>query len=434
MANTKLTFEVDASQVDIKPILQKEFLELSMKAISSANPNRNNSWFTRESMGRSIETFRNKPILGYFENGDFVSHNGNWNHDSETQMDYWDTLGKQGERILGTIRESDEVKIIEDKKGLSWIVFTCILWTQYSFKQVKRLIKDAKRAAKSGDTTKNISVEVDITDYEMLPNGVMKINAFNLVGVTILGSRNGVKVEPGIEDAELSLIDIMGRDIYEKQQSSLRLAYERLNNNEKGGEQSMENPELVNNANFEETEQLEKEEEVVECKNEVETQVECGPEKLEECPNCNEEAPVEETECRGNNDCTETECRLSEDGEEETKEEDDKREDAKDEDDDDKDEEHEDECKLEQNSTEVCETEEQECRGTNENTDGENSEVNEGEDAVLDMGEPEQKQVEEVVTEEISVAELAKQAVLEKYSDICELASNYEVLLQEKEE
>jgi len=230
METKKLYFDIDASTIDIKPLLRKDFLELSMKAISSANPNRNNSWFTRESMEKSIDTFRNKPILGYFENGDFVSHNGEWTSDSETQMEYWDTLGKKGERILGLIRSEDEVKIVEDKNGLSWICLSCALWTQYSFKQVKRLLKDAKRAKQTGEATKNVSVEVDITDYEMLENGVMKINAFNLIGITILGSRNGVKVEPGIEDAELSVVDIMGRELYERQANSIRLAYERLDN------------------------------------------------------------------------------------------------------------------------------------------------------------------------------------------------------------
>ena len=233
MAATKLFFDVDATQVDIKPILKKDFLELKMKAISSANPNRNGSWFTPESMEVSKESFRNKPILGYFENGDFVSHNGEWNEDVETGMSYWDTLGKKGERILGLIRSEDEVKIIKDQDGLSWICLTCALWTQYSYKQVKRLLKDAKRAKTDGQATKNISVEVDITDYEMLPNGIMKINAFNLVGITILGSRNGVKVEPGIENAELSVVDIMGRDLYEKQAQSVRMAYERLDDSEK---------------------------------------------------------------------------------------------------------------------------------------------------------------------------------------------------------
>ena len=43
MENTRLSFAIDANQIDIKPLLQKEFLELSMKAISSANPNLNNS-------------------------------------------------------------------------------------------------------------------------------------------------------------------------------------------------------------------------------------------------------------------------------------------------------------------------------------------------------------------------------------------------------
>lgn len=74
----KATFDVGIDQIDIKPLFQKEFLELRMKAISTANPNRNGSWFTEESLVASLDSFRNKPILGYFENGDFVSHNGEW--------------------------------------------------------------------------------------------------------------------------------------------------------------------------------------------------------------------------------------------------------------------------------------------------------------------------------------------------------------------
>ena len=247
--STKMFLEVDASQIDVKQLLQKDFLELSMKAISSANPNVNNTWFTRESMERSLGSFVNKPILGYFENDDFVSHNGSWDHDTETQMDYWNTLGKKGERILGIIRESDEIKIVEDKQGLSWVVFTCALWTQYSFKQVKRLIKDAKRAKRNGGPTKNISVEVDLTDYEKMDNGVTKINAFNLVGVTILGTRNGIKVEPGIEGAELSVVDIMGRDVYSAQEKTLRLAYEKLNNSLVKKEESKVESEVVTKGN-----------------------------------------------------------------------------------------------------------------------------------------------------------------------------------------
>ena len=224
--NKRLVLEVDADQIDLRKMLKKDFLELSMKAISSANPNVNGSWFTKESMERSLGTFVNKPVLGYFKNDDFVSHNGEWVYDPETDSDYFDT--SNGERILGLIRESDERKIEQGSDGLWWVSFTCALWTQYSFKQVKKLIKDARRAKREGGPAKNVSVEVDILDYEDLPNGVMKINEFNLIGVTILGSRNGVKVQPGIKDAGLSVVDVMGRELYAKQEKALRAAYEAL--------------------------------------------------------------------------------------------------------------------------------------------------------------------------------------------------------------
>lgn len=233
MESKKLFLELDGSQIEFKQLLKKEFLELSMRPISTANPNRNNSWFTRESLIASKDTFKNKPILGYFENGDFVSHNGDWKKDPETDLDYWDTTGTKGERPIGLIRENDEVQVIDDPAtGLSWVVLTCALWTQYNYKQVKRLLKDAKKAKQNGGPVKNVSVEVDITDWEIMDNGVTKINAFNLVGITILGSRNGVKVESGIADAELSVVDIMGTDVYEKQLTSLRLAYEKLDGSE----------------------------------------------------------------------------------------------------------------------------------------------------------------------------------------------------------
>jgi hypothetical protein len=90
MDTKRLSFDIDSDSLEFKPILKKDFLELSMRVISSANPNRNGSWFTRESMENALHTFPNKPILGYFENDDFVSHNGQWMKDNETGMDYWD--------------------------------------------------------------------------------------------------------------------------------------------------------------------------------------------------------------------------------------------------------------------------------------------------------------------------------------------------------
>ena len=225
----KMFLEADPKQVSIKSLLGKDFLELSMRTVSSANPNRNGSWFTEEAQRKALPSYDDKPILADFANGDFISHEGDWKHDPDTGMDFWDTLGQRGERPLGVIRGSDRKEVVLDEKtGLYWTEITCVLWTQYSYRQVKRLIEDAIAAAESGGPTKNISVEVDITDYEELPNGVLKINDYNLCGVTILGSRNGKKVEPGIEGAQLSVLDVISKGLYERQRHSLMQAYEAL--------------------------------------------------------------------------------------------------------------------------------------------------------------------------------------------------------------
>ena len=82
--NRKLCFDINTDNIKIKKLLKRDFLELSMKVISDANPNNNGSWFTVESMQKALPTFKNKPILGYFNNGDFVSHNGEWKKDTGT--------------------------------------------------------------------------------------------------------------------------------------------------------------------------------------------------------------------------------------------------------------------------------------------------------------------------------------------------------------
>lgn len=313
--NKKLVFDVDANQIKIKKLLKKDFLELSMKAISSANPNRNMSWFTPEAMEKALPTFYNKPILGCFNNGDFESHNGSWEKDGETGMSYWDTLGSKGERILGLIRSEDTVEIVEEN-GLEWITLTCALWTQYSFKQVKRLLKDAIRSQKDGGPTKNISVEIDVLDYDELPNGVMKINDFKLVGITILGSRNGKKVEPGIEDAELSVLDMIGTDNYEKQRSELRMAYAKLDE----GEVKEEAKEMPNEEKIpQEEEKKEFESDSKENKVEVASEEPEAAHEEKENFDCDEdhEEPCEEPEC---DECNETHETVKEDLQEEREE------------------------------------------------------------------------------------------------------------------
>ena len=142
--NTVLQFDLTPRQIKFKDILNKEFVEMEIYAISDIDPNRNNSHFTYESMKRAVEngSIKNKPIVGFFKNQDFTTHEGYADYDIELGEKYWNT--ERGERILGWVRESDPVELVEED-GLHWIKFRCVLCVRYCYSQVKRLLKDRRK-------------------------------------------------------------------------------------------------------------------------------------------------------------------------------------------------------------------------------------------------------------------------------------------------
>ena len=215
-------FELDSNQIRIRDILNdKNFLEIEIFAISDANPNRNKSHFTLESMQKGLESFNDKPILGFFnKQGDFESHNGRVAYDPEEQVDYWDN--SNGEQILGFIRQTDRKEIVE-RDGLHWICCTAMIYTQYNYKQVKKLLKDRK---------KKVSVEIAVLDSEMV-DGVEHIKEFDLKGITILGSRNGIQVKEGIEGAGLSILEVFDSARFSGQKQTIIQAYSQLEDDEK---------------------------------------------------------------------------------------------------------------------------------------------------------------------------------------------------------
>lgn len=214
-------FELDSNQVSIRNILNKNFLEIEIHAISNAKPNRNKSYFTPESMKKGIETFSDKPILGFFnKQDDFESHNGKVAYDPELDKDYWDN--SNGEQILGFVRQSDPREIREESDGLLWIVCNAMICTQYNYKQVKRLLKDKR---------KKVSVEVSINKSEII-DGIEYIYDFELMGITILGSKNGSAVREGIEGAHLSVLDLLEQNMFNRQREALVFAYSQLNEDE----------------------------------------------------------------------------------------------------------------------------------------------------------------------------------------------------------
>jgi hypothetical protein len=228
-------FDLDSKKLRIREILtDKSFLEIEIYAISNAKPNRNGSYFTIESMKSGLKTFNDKPILGFFNSqNDFESHNGRVAQDPELGIEYWDNSG--GEQILGFVRQSDHKEIVEGDDGLLWIRCTAMICTQYNYKQVKRLLKDRK---------KKVSVEVSINKSEVI-DGIEYIYDFDLLGITILGSRNGVQVREGIEGAQLSVIDLFDETVFKKQKQALAFAYSQLENEKN-------NKEDVDLANFDE--------------------------------------------------------------------------------------------------------------------------------------------------------------------------------------
>lgn len=217
----RLSFELSPNQIAIRNVLSnKNFIEVDIYAISNADPNRNHSCFTLTSMESGIHTFTDKPILGFFNQfGDFEQHNGQMGYDNELDVGYWDN--SEGEQILGFIREKDRKEIVE-KDGLSWIRCTAMICTQYNFKQVKRLLKDRK---------KKVSVEVEILKSEVI-NGIQYIYEFELLGITILGSKGGVPIREGIEGAHLSVLDLLDKEPLYQQRQALAFAYAELNKEE----------------------------------------------------------------------------------------------------------------------------------------------------------------------------------------------------------
>ncbi len=227
-----MKLELDNKNVKIKDLLNGQFLELTADCISDANPNRNGSHFMLEAMEDAIPTFANKPVLGAFnENigpeGDFMGHEDNGLRiDNELGDLYYDYIQRDGTVVeipLGLIRESDPVEIVIDKKtGLHWIRTRCALWTAYNYKAIKSLLKSRKGRAK-------ISVEVEILDSYYDESGVEHIKKFNLLGFTILGSReNGQQIEEGIEGAHLTVLDFFENEMFAKKAKALHYAYSAL--------------------------------------------------------------------------------------------------------------------------------------------------------------------------------------------------------------
>lgn len=210
----KLTFELSPEQLRIKTLLNKEFLAVDIMAISNIYPNRNKSYFTEDSMRNAIPTFYEKPILGSFSafKDDFGGHDATLLNDEYGVHE--DHVGGRYEVPLGLVRSKDRVELIE-KDGLKWISLSAALWVNYSYRQVKKLLKSKG---------KKVSVEVEVTKSHNDDEGIEVIDEFSLMGITILGS----DYTEAIPNANISIPELEGTESYQMRKKSLTFAYQEL--------------------------------------------------------------------------------------------------------------------------------------------------------------------------------------------------------------
>ena len=210
----KLTFELSPEQLRIKTLLNKEFLAVDIMAISNVYPNRNKSYFTEDSMRNAIPTFYEKPILGSFSafKDDFGGHDNRLVSDEYGVHE--DHVGGRYEVPLGLVRSKDRVELIE-KDGLKWISLSAALWVNYSYRQVKKLLKSKG---------KKVSVEVEVTKSHIDNDGIEVIDEFSLMGITILGS----DYKEAIPNASISIPELEETESYQMRKKSLTFAYQEL--------------------------------------------------------------------------------------------------------------------------------------------------------------------------------------------------------------
>jgi len=213
-----LKFELSPHDLKIKNLLKNEFLVVEIMAISDVYPNRNKSHFTKEAMEKALPTFHDKPILGAFDKiqDDFKGHDDDGViYDQELQTPYYDYGSGQSEIPLGTIRQSDTVEMVQDKDGLNWIKVSAALWVNYSYRQVKKILKSGQ---------KKVSVEIEVNDYHVDENNIQVIDDFTLLRITILGQ----KVTEAIPNAHLSITELLEDAVFQKRAACLSFAYKEL--------------------------------------------------------------------------------------------------------------------------------------------------------------------------------------------------------------
>lgn len=169
----------------------KRFLQLEIWGCCEGI-NRNESSFTIDSMKDAMQTLFNTPILCYIDKkkNDAKGH--------EMKLVGVDEKGNpiynfdDGERIVGIVNESSNVRIEEADDGKQWAVYNALIFVDYNY-ELRQILQR--------DKIKSVSIEIEVLDSEMIGE-IEQINKFIYKGTTILGK----EIHPGIAGAMLKLL------------------------------------------------------------------------------------------------------------------------------------------------------------------------------------------------------------------------------------
>ena len=211
-------FDISTKNLKIKNLISQEFLAVEFRAISNVLPNRNNSHFTREAIINAKDSCYNKPILAAYDaqKDSILAHeDAGIKYDSEMDQYYYDYTGKNCEVPIGIIPESAKVEIVEDPTdGLTWLVFSGLIWINYSYPVVKKILKSPHG---------KISVEVNVEEYHMVDD-IEYIDKFTLIGCTCLGDQ----YTTGIPLARLTIPELEKTSVFKAQSQKISFALNKL--------------------------------------------------------------------------------------------------------------------------------------------------------------------------------------------------------------
>lgn len=189
-----LEFEFDS----LRTLREDDDLALAEIDLLHLGVNRNSCDISRECVERSKDSFYNKPIIYRYNSKlsdklatDFVEHS----RDGDPTMN-----------IAGHIPWNSNIEYVE-RNGKTYVRVMCVLHKAYLPSLMRILEK------KNGNT--KVSIEIVVLDGQRTEGGILKIDAFKLRGVCLLGD----EILEGIEGSQLNVVKFSAseyNDYYDK--------------------------------------------------------------------------------------------------------------------------------------------------------------------------------------------------------------------------